>query len=68
MTISGNSLVEGEVFVAEEGRVVNGSGVETCVVDVKISELVEGEGVVVEEMLMVKTLKSISLITHWTST
>ena len=55
---SRESPMEGlcEVFVIEERLVVNGRGVETCVVDVKISDSVEVI-VVVEATLMVKTLK-----------
>lgn len=53
--------MEEDVFVMEEGWVVNGSGVETSVVEVKINDSVEVDGVVVEGMLMVKTLKVLAL-------
>ena len=46
-----------EVLVTDDGVVVKGSGPETWVVDVKISEFVDVEVViVVEGTLMVKTL------------
>lgn len=61
-TTSGRIMMEEEVFVIEEGWVVNGSGVETSVVEVKINDSVEVEGVVAEGMLMVKTLKCVSAL------